>query len=61
MRTNHQVRQGLRLRVWASTIAVLVLASAEVWMVCRFGLDCGQVTTQPVVQVPGVADWFAAR
>ena len=61
MKTNHQARQVLRVRVWASTLAVLLLVSAEFWMVCRFGHDCGQVTTQPAVQVPAIGDWFAAR
>jgi diadenosine tetraphosphatase ApaH/serine/threonine PP2A family protein phosphatase len=61
MKTNHQARQVLKLRVWASTVAVLVLASAEFWMVCHVGHDCGQMTAQPVVQVPAIADWFAAR
>jgi hypothetical protein len=61
MKTNHQVRQVLKLRVWASTLAVLLLASAELWMVCRFGHHCGQVTTQPVLQIPAIADWFVAR
>jgi hypothetical protein len=61
MRTNHQARRVLKLRVWASTLAVLLFASAEFWMVCRLGRDCGQTTTQPVVQVPAIAGWFAAR
>ena len=61
MKTNHQARKVLKLRVWASTLALLVLASAEVWMVCQYGHDCGQVTTQSVVQVPPIADWFAAQ
>ena len=61
MKTNHQAQQMLKLRVWASTLAVLLLVSAEFWMVCRFGHDCGQLTAQPVAQVPGIADWFAAR
>jgi hypothetical protein len=61
MKTIHQARQVLRVRVWARTLAILVLASGELWMVCRFGHDCGQITTQPTVQVPGIADWFAAR
>jgi hypothetical protein len=61
MKTKHQARQGLKLQIWASTLAVLVLASAEFWMVCRLGHDCGQVTTQPAVQVPAIADWFVAR
>ena len=61
MKTNHQTRQVLKLHVWASTLAVLVLASAELWMVSRFGDGCGQITVPPAVQVPGIADWFAAR
>jgi hypothetical protein len=61
MKTNHQARQVLRLRIWASTLAVLLLVSAEFWMVCRFGHDCGQTTAQPVVQGPAIADWFAAK
>jgi hypothetical protein len=61
MKTNHYARQVLKVRVWASTLAVLLLVSAEFWMVCRFGHDCGQVTSQPVVQVPAISDWFVAR
>ena len=61
MKTNHQARQVLRVRVWASTLAVLLLVSAEFCMVCRFGRDCGRVTSQTVVQVPAIGDWFAAR
>jgi hypothetical protein len=61
MKTNHQARKVLKLQVWASTLAVLLLASAELWMVCRFGHDCSQVIAQPAVQVPAIADWFAAK
>jgi hypothetical protein len=61
MKTNHQARLVLKLRVWAGTLAVLLLVSAEFWMVCHFGHDCGQISSQPAVQVPAIADWFAAR
>jgi hypothetical protein len=61
MKTKQQARQVLKLRVWAGTLAVLLLVSAEFWMVCRFGHDCGQITSQPAVRVPAIADWFAAK
>ena len=61
MKTNYQARQIRILRVWAGTLAVLLLVSAELWMVCRFGHDCVQITSQPAVRVPDIADWFAAR
>jgi hypothetical protein len=61
MKTNQKARRIWKLRVWAGTAAVLLLVSAEFWMVCRFGRDCGQFTRQPAVQAPAIADWFAAR
>lgn len=45
----------------AGLLAVLLLVSAELWMLCRFGHGYGQVSTQPAVQVPAMGDWFAAR
>ncbi len=45
----------------AGLLAVLLLVSAEFWMVCRFGGRCGQVSSQPPVQVPAVGDWFATK
>ncbi len=61
MKTTGHARQVLRLRVWAGTLGVVLLVSAELWMVCRVGQGYGHVTTRPVVQVPAVADWLAAR
>lgn len=61
MKTNDPARQVLELRVWARMLAVLLLVSAELWMVCRLGRACGNATAQPAVQVPAIADWFAAR
>jgi hypothetical protein len=61
MKTNYQARRILRLQIWTSTLAILLLVSAELWMVCRFGHDCVQISSQPAVQVPAIADWFAAR
>jgi len=39
----------------------LLLASAELVMVCRLGRGYGQISTPPAVQTPPISDWFAAR
>jgi hypothetical protein len=39
--------------------AVLLLVSAECWMMCSIGHSCGQMTTQPPVPVPSIGDLFA--
>ena len=41
-------------------IAVVLLVSAEFWMVCRFGQACGQFGPQPVMQTPALGDLLAA-
>jgi len=61
MKTIHDARQVLELRIWAGMLAVLLLASAEFWMASRLGHKYGQVTSQPVVQVPAIGDWFVPR
>jgi hypothetical protein len=61
MKTNEHARRVLKLRHAAGLVAVLLLVSAEFWMVCRLGRECGQHLTQPAVQVPAIGDWFAAR
>ena len=42
-------------------VAVLLLVSAEFWMVCSYGHACGQVNPQPVMHAPALGDLFAAR
>jgi hypothetical protein len=44
---------------WAAVAAVLLLVSAECWMMCSIGHSCGQMTTQPPVPVPSIGDLFA--
>lgn len=61
METTEHARKVLKLRHWAGLLAVLLLVSAEFWMVCRLGHSCGQMTAQPAVQVPAIGDLFAAR
>jgi hypothetical protein len=61
MKTNAHARKVLRLRYWAGLLAVLLLVSAEFWMVCRLGHGCAQMAAQPAVPVPGIGDLFAAR
>ena len=41
--------------------AVLLLVSAEFWMVCRLGQKCGQIAPQPTVPAPAISDLFAAK
>ena len=61
MKTNQRARKVWKLRVWAGLLAMLLLASAEFWMVCRFGHECGQITSPPGNQAPGLSDLLAAR
>jgi hypothetical protein len=61
MKTTGHARKVLKLRRWASLLAVLLLASAELVMVCRLGQGCGQLPTQPSIPIPPISDWFAAR
>ena len=42
-------------------VAVLLLVSAEFWMVCRVGHACGRFNAQPVIQGPALGDLLAAR
>jgi hypothetical protein len=59
MKTNEHARKVLKLRHWAAVAAVLLLVSAECWMMCSIGHSCGQMTSQPPVQVPSIGDLFA--
>jgi len=61
MKTNEHARRVWKVRQWAGLLAVLLLASAELLMVCRLGHGCGQISTQPPIQIPPISDWFAAR
>ena len=61
MKTNRTARKVLKLRHVAGLAAVLLLVSAEFFMVCRLGHECGQQVTQPAVQMPAIGDWFAPR
>jgi len=61
MKTIEHARKVLKLRHCAGLLAVLLLVSTEFWMLCRFGHGCGQVSTQPPIQVPTISDLFAAR
>ena len=42
-------------------MAVVLLVSAEFWMVCHFGHACGQFNEQPGIQAPALGDLLAAR
>jgi hypothetical protein len=61
MKTNEHARKVMKLRHWVGVVAVLLLVSAEVWLVCLAGRGCGQVADQPVLQAPALSDCFAAR
>jgi hypothetical protein len=61
MKTNEHARKVLKVRRYAGLVAVLLLFSAELCMVCSFGHGYGQVTNQPAVPLPAIGDWFAAK
>jgi hypothetical protein len=61
MKTIEHARKVLKLRHCAGLAAVLLLVSAEFWMLCRFGQGCGQVSTQLPIPAPAISDLFAAR
>jgi hypothetical protein len=61
MKLNHHARRILKRRIWAGRLAILLLALAEFWMVCRFGHDYGQITAQAGLEAPALGDWLAAR
>jgi len=42
-------------------LAVLLLVSAEFWMVCRLGHQCGQFNVQSALPAPALGDLLAAR
>jgi hypothetical protein len=61
MKTNPHAREVWRTRKWAGMLAILLLASAEFWMVCRLGHDCGEITSVPGNDAPGLSDLVAVR
>lgn len=61
MKTTKHARQMRQIRVWAGMVAVVLLVSAEFWMVCRVGHACGRFNAQPVMQGPALGDLLAAR
>ena len=61
MKTNEHARGLRKAQTWAGLLTVLVLASVEFWMVCRFGHGCGQITSPPANQAPALSDLVAAR
>ncbi len=42
-------------------LAVLLLVSAEFWMLCGLGYKCGQFNVQSPVPAPALGDLFAAK
>jgi len=61
MKTNQHARKVWKARIWTGMLAVLLLASAEFWMVCRFGHNCGRISSPVADDVPGLSDLVAAR
>jgi hypothetical protein len=61
MKTTTHARKVLKVQHWVGLLAVLLLVSAEFWMVCSLGHACGQVTTSSAIPVPAIGDMFAAR
>jgi hypothetical protein len=61
MKTNQRARKVCKIRIWAGLVAVVLLLSAEFWMVCRFGHECGQITSPPGNEAPALSDLLAAR
>jgi hypothetical protein len=61
MKTNERARKVWQTRTWAGMLAVLLLASVEFWMVCRFGHDCGGTTSLPGNDAPALCDLVAVR
>jgi hypothetical protein len=61
MKTNERARKIRKARISAGLLAVLMLAFGEFWMVCRFGHDCGQISSPPGNEAPALSDLIAAR
>jgi hypothetical protein len=61
MKINERARKVMKLRVRAGMLAILLLASAEFWMVCHSGRTCGQFNAQPAIQTPSLGELIAAR
>ena len=60
MRTNEHARRVWKVRVWAGLLTVLLLASVEFWMVCRFGSTYGTTTSPAGNEAPAMSDLLAA-
>jgi hypothetical protein len=61
MKTNSQARTLIKLRHAAGLVAVLLLLSAECWVMCSVGHRCSQFSNQPPVQVPEIGQLFCGR
>ncbi len=61
MKTNRRALKTLKVRHAAGLLAVLLLLSAEFWMICLAGHGCGQFAGQPRPTAPAISDCFAAR
>jgi hypothetical protein len=61
MKTNQRARKVWKTRAWAGMLAVLLLASVEFWMVCRFGHDCGGISSRSASDAPALSDMVAVR
>ena len=61
MKTTEHARKVLKVQHVAGLLAVLLLVSAEFWMVCSLGCACGQVVTQQTMPVPALSDMFAVK
>ena len=51
----------MKLRYCTGLLVVLMLVSAEFWMLCRFGRGCGQISTQSPIPAPAISDMFGLR
>jgi hypothetical protein len=54
-------RNALKLRVRAGLVAILVLISAECWMVTRWGMGYGQISVPTNMEGPALGDCLAIR
>ncbi|MEI6780646.1 MAG: hypothetical protein WCQ21_06965 [Verrucomicrobiota bacterium] len=61
MKINESARKVLKLRYCSGLLVVLMLVSAEFWMLCRFGRGCGQISTQSPIPAPAISDMFGVR
>ncbi len=61
MKTNERARKMWKVRVWAGLLSVLLLASAEFWMVCRWGQEGGRISSPTGTEVASLSDLVAGR